>query len=550
MRLTVASKVVPQSVKQLINLILSNRGIKDAEVFLHPASPLNLRPKDVGISSRQMAKAVERLAKAKAKQEKIIVFGDYDCDGVCASAVLWETLHEFGCQVLPYIPDRQKHGYGLSKKAIDEILAAGKPDILISVDNGITAVSQWQRLKKAGVYTILTDHHEIGKEKPKVDVLLHTTDLCGTTVAWMLAREINAAKAGLMLDLCALATIADQVPLIGANRQFAQHGLKALNATKRLGLELLIAASGLEQGEIDSYSVNFGLVPRINAMGRLGAALDALRALCTKNKLRATQLVSKLSQTNSERQELTKELVDLARSRAKEWQDENVIVIEDVRFHEGVIGLIAGRLTEEFHKPSIVISVGEVTSKASARSIPGVHITSLLREVSSWLLDVGGHPLATGFSIETIKITDFKQFFKEKARDSIASPLLEPTAQAECELPVALVTLATAQTLKQLEPYGQRNREPMFLLKDVRLERLRTVGKEGKHLSFRVALGENKVSAVAFGQGGRVSELHPEVKVSLVTTLDVNAWQGKTSVQLKVKQIIQTHSAKTSSSPH
>lgn len=486
-----------------------------------------------------MQKAITRILAAKKKQEKIIVFGDYDCDGVCASAVLWETLFELGCQALPFIPNREVHGYGLSEKAVDEILATGKPDILISVDNGITAKVQWKRLKKAGVFTILTDHHEPDKTVPKVDALIHTKQLCGTTVAWMLARELEREKAQSLLDLCALATIADQVHLTGANRSFAKFGLEQLSRTERLGLRLLIESSGLKTDEITSYSVNFAVVPRLNAMGRLGHAMDALRAICTKNRLRAQALVDKLVVTNINRQELTKELVELARSRSHEWEDEHIIVIEDKLFHEGVIGLIAGRLTEEFHKPSVVISVGPKTSKASARSIPGIHITNLLREVSEVLLDVGGHPQAAGFRIETSRIIEFRTVITDRAKTSISREFLGPSAEADCELLPALATLDTAKFLLNLEPFGQGNREPIFFLTQARIERLRQVGKEGRHLSLSIRLREmDTINAVAFGQGQLVESLEVGAVVSLLASLEVNSWKNKESLQLKVKQII------------
>ncbi len=537
MNLKLLSQEVPGSISELIKVLLDNRGITQNGEFLQPPSPLKLTLSDVGIDAREMKKAVARLLLAKKRDEKIIVFGDYDCDGVCATAVLWETLHENGYKVLPFIPNRETHGYGLSLKAVEEILASGTPAILISVDNGIVARAAWDRLGEVGVFRILTDHHESDGLLPNVEALIHTTKLCGTTVSWMLARQVDKTKAEKLLDLCAMATIADQVPLTVANRAFASHGLKQLNHTARLGLKLLIETAGLTGTEINSFAVNFGIVPRINAMGRLGHAMDALRALCTTNSERAKVLVEKLSSTNIDRQELTKELVELARSRAKEWESQRVIVIEDTSFHEGVIGLIAGKLMEEFHKPTIVIAVGEMTSKASARSIPGVHITKMLREVSEVLLDVGGHPLAAGFRIETTRIAEFKQKLGERALVRVTDELLEPFIQPDCELRPELVTLESAEAIKALEPYGQANPEPLFYIKDVVLERIRQVGKEGRHLSFLANLGNHSVSGVAFNQGDKVGVLEPDAKISLVATLDINQWKGKRSVQLKTKQI-------------
>lgn len=538
MTLNLLSDELATNTQSLIKILLGNRGVSDADKFLHPDSPLKLSLADVNIDSRQMRKAVRRLMVAKEKGEKIIIFGDYDCDGVCATAVIWETLYENGFKVLPFIPSREKHGYGLSIKAVDEILSQGTPAILISVDNGIVAHPAWKKLGEAGVFRILTDHHEPDTNKPEVEAIIHTTALCGTTVSWMLAREIDKQKAGDLLDLCALATIADQVPLVGVNRRFAKHGLTQLNSTKRLGLQLLIEAGGLKATEINSFAVNFGIVPRINAMGRLGHAMDALRALCTTDKQRAIGLVEKLTNTNVDRQDLTKELVELALSRAKEWENERIIVVADAAFHEGVIGLIAGKLMEEFHKPAIVISIGEITSKASARSIPGIHITKLLREVSGHLLEVGGHPLAAGFRIETTKIVQFKLVLGEKANKLITDEQLQATLQLDCELPSQLVTLETAQELKMLEPFGQANPEPSFFIKSVRLEHMRQVGKEGRHLSTKVNLGSQTISAIAFNQGVFLGQIDSETVLSLAATLDVNSWKDRVSVQLRIKKII------------
>lgn len=542
MKWNVRSSLKPASPQELLDIVLANRDISDTQHFLHPKNPLELTLTDVGIDPKEIKKALKRLAIAKEKQEKIIVFGDYDCDGICATVVMWETLHELGHSVFPFIPHREKHGYGLSQKALDEILAQGKPAIIISVDNGIVAHDQWQRLKDKGVYTILTDHHEPDGKKLVASAVIHTTQLCGTTVAWMLARELAKEKAEQLLDLCALATIADQVPLTGSNRSFASFGLTQLNKTTRLGLKLLIEAAGLEMGKISTYGVSFGIVPRINAMGRLGDALDALRALCTHNETRARTLVTSLHTTNVERQDLTQQYIDTARLLAHEWEHEHIIVVAHESFHEGVIGLIASKLTEEFHKPSIVISIGKGSSKGSSRSVAGVHITNLLRHVKEDLMEVGGHPMAAGLRIETEKIGIFKGHIQALARETITLELLAPHIDVDCELVPSLFTLDTVFALKSMEPFGSGNREPLFLITGCHVDDVRSMGKEGKHARLKLTLDEESrsIEAIAFGMGNR--DISLDSVIDCVGMLQINTWKGIDRVQFVTKDLLEIQS--------
>lgn len=548
MHWNILSGNVPHTAHELIDILLHNRGIADAQEFLHPTHPNDLTLSDVDIDPAEVRRAVDRLVLAKENKDSILIYGDYDCDGVCATAVLWETLFSNGFKALPFIPHREKHGYGLSQKGVDEILEKGKPGILITVDNGIVAHTQWQRLKEAGVYTILTDHHQPDNQRPPVDALIHTTNLCGTTVAWMLAREVEKRlqpeKEGreqeVMLDLAAIATIADQVPLIGANRSFASYGLKQLNRTERLGLRLLIEVSGLRLGEIDTYAINFGLAPRINAMGRLEHALDALRALCTRSEEKGRQLIGKLQNTNIARQDLTSVLIEQALKREDEWKDEHIIIVESPDFHEGIIGLIAGKLCEQYNKPAICISVGTLTSKASVRSVAGVHITEFLRKISDDLLEVGGHPMAAGFKVETAKIEAVRSRLYALAKSDISRERLKPHIDADCVLPSLLLTLETAEAIETLEPFGSGNRQPLFAIHNLRVLEARTVGKENKHLKLflRPEHADTPLSAMAFGKGDQVSQFPVNRSLSCVGNLVVNGWNGKKNVQLIVRDVL------------
>lgn len=537
MKWNILSPQIPTTIDELFAILLGNRKITNTSEFLSPKNPMDLTPEDVGIASTDLTRACDRIREACEKQEPIIIYGDYDCDGVCATAVLWETLYTMGCKVLPFIPHRGKHGYGLSSASLDEIITEKKPSILITVDNGIVAHTQVARLQKEGVFTILTDHHQPDATLPPADIIIHTTQLCGTTVAWMLAKALHPQKAENTLDLCAIATIADQVPLLAANRSFAIFGLQQLNKTTRLGLQILIETAGLTKGAIDAYSVNYGIAPRINAMGRLESALDALRALCSTKEENARALIGKLSQVNQTRQDLTQTLIERAMQRAKEWEDQSIIIIDDPDFHEGVIGLLASKLTETFSKPSICIARGEQTGKASCRSVPGVHITEMLRQVRDILLEVGGHPMAAGFKIETATIPLFKERMSHLAKATIDKALLTPQLTIDCVLPPSLLTVETAQRLTALEPYGSANRQPLFVFEEAMVTDVSLVGKEGKHLKLRVQFPgvSQAVSAIGFGMGEQYESFHKDHQYNLVGQLSLNLWKNQLSLQIVLR---------------
>lgn len=536
---------VPSSLQEIQDILLANRNISNADGFLHPTPPLELTFEHAGLSMEQLAILIKRLEHARTNKESIAIYGDYDCDGVCATAILWETLHALGFKVVPFIPHRERHGYGLSKKGLDELFETCTPAILISVDNGIVAHRQWEYLRDKGVYTVLTDHHQPDDQLPPVDVLLHTTSLCGATVAWMVAVQLEKHFAQStdftqqLIDLCAIATIADQVPLIEANRSFAKYGLEQLNRTTRVGLLKLIESAGLSLGKLDVYSVNFAIAPRINAMGRLEHALDALRALCTRKPDRVIELIGRLSEVNQTRQDLTQQLIDKALLRASEWSDEHIIIVEDVDFHEGVIGLIAGRLCEKYHKPSICLSVSELTSKASCRSIPGINITDLLRQISDDLLEVGGHPMAAGFKVETSKIETVKARLRALTKEQINTDVLKPSIDIDCILPTQFQSLETAEYLSTLAPYGAGNREPVFLLEHLQVLASAAIGKEGKHLKASLLPKDGKpnqaLSAIGFGMGSRIEEFQPQSWMSVVGHLQINQWNNKTTVQFVIR---------------
>lgn len=539
------------SLPELRHVLLKNRQIDDEQTFFTPISPLNLELSFVGIDEGQAKKALQRLQIAREKQEDVLVFGDYDADGICATAVLWLTLHACGFNARPFIPHRAKHGYGLSEKALTEILATQKPDLIVTVDNGIVATSQIEWLQEQGVEVIVTDHHQPEFENelpilPPALAVFHTTQLCGTTVAWMLAREITThlgqgselVEQG--LDLCGIATIADQVPLQKANRSFAKFGVAALQKTSRPGIKTLCQAAGVELDQITVNTVNYVLAPRINAMGRLDYGLDALRLLCTNNPARAHALATTLSNTNTRRQTLTDDLLKVAQSQAETWKEEHIIIAYSDTFHDGVIGLIAGRLMEIYHKPAIVLAVGPETAKASARSVPGVNIVELIRLVRDDLLEVGGHPMAAGFGLLSNKLEAVRHKLQQLAKHYVKPELLHPVIEIECPLAPSLLSLPLTELLAEFEPFGQGNHQPVFALLNVRVLDCMTMGKEGQHLKLVLcAAGDSQmkpIHALAWRMGNNADQLHGQC-LNVAGVIEVNEWKGKRSLQVVVKDV-------------
>jgi single-stranded-DNA-specific exonuclease len=542
-------KTTKQRKEEIIKTLLKNRGIFSKEKikrFLNPAKPETLTPEEVGIKKTQVSKAINRIKKAIQNQESIIVYGDYDADGICSAAILWEALHAIGAQALPFIPHREKHGYGLSIKGIDDILNKSTPTLIITVDNGIVAHEAVNYARKKGIDVIICDHHEKSSKTPKALAIIHTTKLAGSGVAWIFAKEISRkfkTKTSTVssLDLVTIGTIADMVPLVESNRSIVKFGLKALQNSQRRGIQELFKEAAIDPDEVRTYQINFIIAPRLNAAGRLEHALDALRLLCTKNKNRAKSLALKLGTTNRRRQKLTEEMLTQAKEiySAKSKQDgmEKIIIIEHQDFHEGIIGLIAGKMVEEFYRPTIVLSRGKRVSKASARSITGFNIIEAIRRAEHLLIDAGGHPMAAGFTIESTKIETFKTSFRNIADKTIDLDLLKPTLNIDCLIELSDITWELYRQIEKLEPFGIGNPRPKFALESCKLINARAVGSEQKHLKLTIGDSGKVINGIGFNLGFLNQKLEPGTTVSLAFTLEKNVWDGREELQLKIKDV-------------
>ena len=526
--------------------LLHNRGLfnkEDIEKFLYPElSDISLEK--LGISKSQIKRAVEHIKKIQKDDKTIVIYGDYDVDGVCATAILWETIYSTYKKCIPYIPDRVEEGYGLSKVGVDNILEK-YPDtaLIITVDNGIAAYEAVTYAKEKGLTVIVTDHHTKGAKNPDADAILHTTKVCGTGVSYALSRELVNAKMSTSqdththLELVALATIADCMPLKNENRVLVKFGLQALTTTQRLGLEALLEEAKVEKASVNVYHVGFVIAPRLNAAGRLASAMDSLRLLCTVDSVRARMLAKKLSSTNSERQSLTSDLFLHAKNTVLGSELKKVLVVSDSTYNQGVIGLIASKLTEAYYRPSFVISVGENgVSKGSARSVKGVHIVKLLQSVSGHLIQFGGHEMAAGFSIQTEKISEFSKALVTQADTLIADDNLVKVISADLKLPFSVINYDLYTAIQSFAPFGQDNREPTFVTKNVIIKDIRIMGKEGTHIKFLLEHDGSFLEAIAFGFAknftGKVGDT-----VAVLYTVSLDTWNGKSKIVLRIKDI-------------
>jgi single-stranded-DNA-specific exonuclease len=550
-----------QFLQDLTKLLLANRGINhedDIQSFLHPDLS-SVTVAAVGIDTKQLAKAINRIKQAIASGEQIAVFGDYDVDGITGTAILWESLHGSGAKIIPYIPHRVDEGYGLSMKGIDNLLALqvkdGKFDpsqtkLIITVDNGIVAHDAVAYAKEKGIDVIITDHHVRSDTSPDAFAIVHTTKLCGAGVAWLFSNQIKEVlfhkrydfKTDNHLELACLGTIADMVPLTSANRAIVKHGLTKLCQTTRAGIVALFKDAACEQSTAGVYEVGHVLAPRLNAAGRITSAMDSLRLLCTKDPVRAVMLSQNLNKTNKDRQSYMFEAAKHASSSFRESKSlKKLLFIADENYQQGVIGLVAGRLVEEFYRPAIVLSKGEKYSKASARSVHGFNIIEFLRGASDMLVDVGGHPMAAGFTVETDKLLDLQDALEKLAEEMLDDATLTRSIRIDCDISLSHINWTLYNALQTLSPFGVGNAEPTFVSYTVQVADVRLIGKEGKHMKLFVSQDRSEhFEALAFGMGDRLSDVHTGDTIDIVYTVDENEWNGNKKLQLKVKDFRQS----------
>jgi single-stranded-DNA-specific exonuclease len=529
-----------QSVEEVVELLLKNREINNSEEFFNPTDPKELTLKSIGIDKKEIEKAIARINKAKENNELVFIYGDYDADGICATAILWESLNKMGVKVLPHIPDRFEEGYGLNPESIQN-LKQKNPNLglIITVDNGIVAYEGLKKVKELNLDAIVMDHHTKGEEKLNAMAVIHTTILSGSGIAWIFARELLGKDNINTLELAVIGTVADQIPLTGPNRSIVKYGLLELTVTKRPGLKALfddsaLTAAGMLIKPLTTYEIGYIIAPRINAMGRLKHGIESLRLLCTRDRFKAVQIARNVGLTNQERQKIVEEVLIATRLNINE---QKIIVVSGETFHEGVIGLAAGRLTEEFSRPAIVFSVKGEISKASARSVPGFNIIEEIRKLKKLYLEGGGHPMAAGFSIPTKNIPLFAEEINKSALTLLTDEVLEKKLKIDLAVTPELIDFPLLNKIKQFEPVGLGNPAPVFSVTAMEVVEIKTVGKTAKHLKLKLSKNGKIFEAIYFGGGEMLADLGVGFKINAAFNIEDNNWNGYKNLQLKIKDI-------------
>ncbi len=495
-----------------------------------------------------MKKAVERIEMARSKKERVLVFGDYDVDGVVSSFLLANLLKELGLYVHNHIPHRFDHGYGV-KAHIHDVVKDNDIDLVMTIDCGITAIEEVRVLKAAGVDTIIMDHHEASVDKmPDAFAIINPKqpgcpypfkELASVGLAAKLHQAFKGSVPDDILGLVAIGTITDIVPLLGENRIFVARGLPLVDSTKNLGLAALLDVAKIKGKKVTSYHVGFIIGPRINASGRMDSAHHSLNLLMSKNKEEAYELALGLDRCNSDRQKIQRESIAEAIEMVNQevnFKDHKVIVLSKEGWHKGVLGIVSSQITDRFYRPSIIISLNDGIGTASARSIDGFHLHDALVNCSQYLENFGGHEGAAGLTIKEENIDPFRDFINTVAHKTIDQKTLVPAITIEGEIALADITLELVNTVLKFAPFGEGNPEPVFCTKKAIVKGQPAVmGKET--LKFWVTDGKRSISAVGFGMAKYIDIVRSGEEVDIAYQLSIDDWNKQPCAQLKLKDI-------------
>lgn len=491
---------------------------------------------------------VDRVLKAIKDKEKIIIYGDYDADGITSITVLKTFLEERGLEVASYIPNRLDEGYGLNKQAIKKIYDDGYR-LIITVDCGISGIDEVDYANSLGMEVLITDHHEPGQSLPNALAIVDAkrkdnkypfNQLAGVGVVFKLIQAIsmklnlNEKEYLKYLDIVCIGTISDIVPLVDENRVIAKLGLKLVNQTKNIGLKALLEIIGFK--EIDSGAISFGVAPRINACGRMGDEQVALDLFLSKDYETAKKIAIKLNEYNSERQSIEKRIFDEATQEIEKEEKENAcIIVGGEGWHHGIIGIVASKVTDIYFKPSILVCFEGSVGKGSGRSIPGFDLHEALMQCSSELEKFGGHAMAVGVTVEKSKFNKFKTELEEYAKKCEIDKIV-PIINIDSELSLKNIDIDSVKSLKLLEPYGEANKTPIFLFKNLKINSIRALS-EGKHLKLTLKEDNFMINAIGFNMGELSEKYLLDDKVDIVGSLEINSFNGNDSIQIVMKDI-------------
>ncbi len=538
------------NLSQLIGSILASKKIiskDEIREFLNPTRDDFHDP----FLMPDMEKAVERILIAIQNKEKIIIYGDYDVDGITSVTVLKKFLEEQGLKTGEYIPNRLNEGYGLNKEAVKNISEQGYT-LIITVDCGISCIEEIEYAKELGMEVIVTDHHEPGEIIPdclavvdakRKDNKYPFNQLAGVGVVFKLIQAISLklnleAKEYLKyLDIVCVGTISDIVPLIDENRVITKLGLKLVEKTRNIGLKTLLESTGYK--EINSTTISFGIAPRINACGRMGEEKEALELFLTNNIQEAKQISERLNQYNIERQETEKQIFKQAIQEIEE-EDKDVpcIILGKEGWHHGIIGIVASKVTDIYFKPSILICFEGEEGKGSGRSIPGFDLHDAVMNCNTYVEKFGGHSMAIGINVKKENFEKFKKEFEEYVQNSHINDII-PIIKIDKEIDLRKINIQDIRDLKLLEPYGEANKMPLFLIKNMKIQSIRTLS-EGKHIKLKLGIDNYIADAIGFNMGNIAEQYLIGDRVDVVGSLEINDFGDNENIQINLKDIRKT----------
>ena len=539
-------------INELLATILVNRNIVNEDeirLFLKPTrndfhDPFLIKDMDI---------AVERILKAIKNKENVTIYGDYDVDGITSITVLKSFLKDVGLEVNSYIPNRLEEGYGLNREAVKKIVEDGC-ELMITVDCGISAIEEINYATELGIETIVTDHHEPGNELPKALAVIDNKrkdstypfrELAGVGVAFKVIQALGT-KLGLKeesylkyLDIVCLGTISDIVPLVDENRVIAKLGLMLVEQTKNIGLRSIINSSGYKK--IDSTTISFGVAPRINACGRMGKAEEALELFLSSNINTVNELTKRLNEHNSVRQATEKAIYEnvIKQIEKEHLNEKKTLIVTGENWHHGVIGIVSSKITDMYFKPSILLSFEEDgMGKGSGRSIPGFDLHEALSKCSDKIEKFGGHSMAVGITVRKEDLEAFKQELEKIAIESKIDEII-PIINIDAKINLSDISKDMVASLKQLEPYGEANKMPIFAFKNLKIDSIRALS-EGKHLKLTLKDNNNIINAIGFNLGYLADEYRIGDKIDVAGVLEINTFNGVDNLQINMKDIMKS----------
>lgn len=536
------------NLNKVIGKIIVNRHVvndEDVRIFITPTrddfhNPFLFKGMDI---------AVDRIIKAINNKEKILIYGDYDVDGITSTTVLKKYLMDRGISVDTYIPNRLHEGYGLNKNAIDTIKERNI-DLIITVDCGISAIEEVDYAVNLGMDVIVTDHHEVGEKLPNALAVIDAKRkdntypfraLAGVGVVFKLIQalsiklEIKPEEYLKYLDLVCVGTISDIVPLEGENRTIAKLGLMLIKVTRNLGLRELIKSSGYK--EIDSNTISFGVAPRINACGRMGHEEEALKLFLAEDLESATKITKELNEYNTLRQSTEKAIYEEAVQEIdrNHLDEKNSIVLGGKGWHHGVIGIVSSKVTDKYYKPSILLSFEDNIAKGSGRSVPGFDLYEGLTKCEDLLEKYGGHSMAVGLTLKKENLENFKERFEQIAKEKNIKELV-PIIYIDDELKLKDINMDLVKSISILEPFGEANKVPLFLIRNLKIDSIRALS-EGRHLKLTLRDENFVINAIGFELGYLAEEYRIGDRIDVVGTLEINSFNGFSSIQINMKDI-------------